>query len=355
MYISTEDIYFILMPILNQTKKLISLSLPDDLKKISEVDEIDLISTYNRETTKIYKILFNLIGQKELYQKYKSKLTIQEEVFYNKIELLSKVGFLIQLETSETGLQLEPDIKLLITPLGIIFISTFLNEQKQTIDSINLNKLLIITRNKLGKAYNNYLSKRIIESLRKSESNLSKKEIIIALFLLMVEAISPERAVRSNKPVDENLRIPISFIGNRIFIEDEQLFPVATSLDNAIRASTGVSGLEGKTLGLYNKKTHDGVEYHLFFQLNKNGLIQNLSYLVHRISESIRTHERNDRVMYLERLIDIFNEHCLNRNLIFENKAYLRHSLLLDTSISAPYLTTLRSLFIDEKDRKDVG
>lgn len=344
--IEYEDVEHILKPIFRQTRELLQLPIPLSLEQLSLKHELDMIEKYDKEATKIFQITPKLVGRRNLIENYMTRMHIDEndERVINlkaKIDLFIQKNILLKIEVPQAKIQLSPDFKLLITPLGIVFLHRYYSKSFHSKQGLNFNDVLFEANQMLGSVYNQFIVSRISDYLDQAKSNLTKREIVLTLFLILSQAISPDRAIKVGKPANGDLLVPLKCISKAVFTEEAQLFPDKAAVDNAIRRSTGATGLQGKTSMLFVKKEiPEKRGYLLYFRLEKER--ENLSFIIHRLFESIKSFEEKEGYPYRERIMKLVDKHLNDRNLIFESKPYVRQKILLNPGITTDYL---RSLF----------
>jgi len=348
--IDPKYIEFILKPIFNRCKQLLSLEVPENIEEISTDKERDIIAKYEKEITKIYKLTPNLLSFQELIQTYCSMTKIVDlnnirDDFLQKVDLFTKGGLLIKIEMVEKNIQLIPETKLLITPLGIAFLLVYYLESKLTEASLEYYSILFQSTQRLGLAYSYFLRERIMDSLKQSRMNLTKNEIVIALLLILAQAVSPDHAIKLKKPADGDLLVPLSYIGNYIFGDRNQLFADVTSVDGAIRRTTGAGALEGKIHPFYKKEDIDKKGYLVFFQIEKETEEEILNFIIGQLMKSVKTFEESYRIPYSQKVLELVDRHASDRNVIFQGKTYVRESLLVNPNISATYLQMVKRIF----------
>lgn len=343
--IEQEDIEHILKPVLRSTRELLQLPIPDSLEEITLKHELDMIEQYNKEATRIFQITPRLIGLRSLIENYTAKMHIDEnhERVANllaKINLFVDENLLLKIEVPEARLQLSPDFKLLITPLGILFLHCYYSKPSLLRKRLNFDDLLFHANQLLGSAYNYFMVDRISYYLNQTKSNFNKREIVLTLFLMLSQATSPERAIKLGKPADGDLLVPLRYISNAVFTEEPDLFTNRGAVDNAIRRSTGAGALQGKTSMLFVKEeTQDKSGYLLYFDAKEAR--DALSFITRRLFESVKAFEEKDGNPYWERILDLVDKHVNDRNLIFESKHYIREKILLNPGVTTVYLRNL--------------
>ena len=218
----------------------------------------------------------------------------------------------------------------------------FYSKSSSSHESLKFADLLFRAKRSLGSAYNSFLVSRVFHYLNQARSNFSKREIVLSLFLLLSQATSPDRAIVLGKHANGNLLVPLRYIAKVIFTEESNLFLRANTVDNAIRRSTGATGLEGKTSMLFFKEEpEDRAGYLLYFDLDDPKRRGALSFLVKKLFESIIGFEEKEDRPYRKRALQLVDKHISDRNLIFESKQYLREKLLTQPSITTAYLQNL--------------
>ena len=346
--IEQDDVTYILEPVLRNTKELLQLPIPDELKEITLKHQLEMVEKYDKEATKIYQITPELIGIRALIENYTQQMHIDESDdrvnnLLTKIDLFVKGNLLLKVEVPETRLQLSPDFKLLIAPLGILFLHCFYSKPPPLRKNLTFSSFLLHANQLLGSVYNHFMLNRVSDYLNQAKANLNKREIVLTLFLLLSQATSPGRAIRLGKPANGDLLVPLRYVANAVFPEEPQLFPDRGAVDNAVRRSTGAGGLQGKTSMLFFKEeTEDKSGYLLYFHLARvNRERDHLSFVVHRLFESTKTFEEREGNPYRKRVIELVDKHVNDRNLIFESKPYVRQKILLNPSITTDYLRIL--------------
>jgi len=343
--ICREDIEFILKPVFESTRKVLQLSVSEDLNCLAPEYELDMIEKYEKEATRIYKVTPELIGVQSLTKNYMTQNNIEEEdervtTLKDKIDLFAGKNLLLKIDAGEEQLKLLPDPKLLITPLGIHFLNYCQLRLPSSDGILDFDEAFSFAARSLGSAYNNHATSRISEYLDQIKSSLNKREIAMTTFLLFSDATAADKAIRVEKSAYSDFLVPIRFVSKEIFLEPE-LFPNNTEADNAIRRSTGAGGLEGKTLWYVKEDTHDRSGYLLYFRFNEDQVGDALEFVVRRLLDSLKKLQEKENSAYQQKVLELLNKHINDHNFIFESKSYIREKILLAPGIKTAYLRRL--------------
>lgn len=340
-----EDFDFVFEPILRNSKELLELPLPDNLEELAIKHNIGTIDKYGKEATRIYQIVPTLIGIQDIVEGYTNAKGIDENDesvsnLLDRIERFAKENLLLKIQTAGARLKISPDFKLMMTPLGITLMHCYLSQSSET--AVELKDILIHANELLGTAFNSFVIDRVSYYLEQTRSLFNKKEIVLSIFLLLSQATSRERAIRLGRPANGNLLEPLQYIANGLFPEEPELFSKASTVEGAIRRSTGASGLEGKTSMLFVKdELEDKTGYLVYYNLDETKRANSLLLLVSKLLKSIKAFEENENKPYRERTLRLVDNHVGNRNLVFRSKPYIREKLLKQPNINTSYLENL--------------
>ena len=343
--VKLDDVEYILEPILDSSKKLLRLPVseaPDT--HILQIDINEMIEAFDREATKIYSKASQFIDVETIINNYLTHLGLEKteesaNIVLSTIDLFVEKGLLLKIEVPETDLRLSSAVRLLITPLGIVFLRCCQETRPIPTNDLKFEDVFLSASQFLGSAYNDYIGNRISNFLEKMKATLSKQEVALALFLLVSQAVSRERSVRiGTRPADGELYTSLRLIGESVY-GDDIIFLNINAVDGAIRRSTGAISLKAKTLNKYVKEPRKGENGHLlFFDLRDDN---DLAFIVNRLFESVKKHEKQDEEQYCKRVIELLDRHINDRNLVFESKPYIRERLLANPSIETMYLNSL--------------
>ena len=348
MQLEKDDFEYVFEPVLKKSKELLQLSLPENLIELSLKHEKDMIEKFGNEATKIFQIVPALIGKRDLIEIYKDSKSIDDNdenvtEFIDRIDLFTEEDLLLRIRTQETRLKMSPDSKLLITPLGILFLHCYYSMESLKVD-LKFEDVLIRANELLGTASNSFAVDRISYYLDQASSPFNKKEIVLTIFLLLSQATSSARAIVLEKPPNGNLLEPLTYIAKSIFQEEPELFS-KVSLVGTIRRSTGASGLQGKTSMLFVKsEPEDKTGYWLYFDLARSDKRVSIQIIIDKLLKSIKIFEERDDKPYRKRTIRLVDAHVGNRNLIFKSKPYIREKLLSQFNINTMYLERLHRM-----------
>ena len=343
--VKLDDVQYILEPVFDSSKKLLSLPVSKDQgTHILQIDINETIETFDREATKIYSKASQFIDVETIISNYLTHLGLDKteestSIILCTIDLFVEKGLLVKIEVPETDLRLSSAFRLLITPLGIVFLRCCQETWPISINGLKFEDVFLSASQFLGSAYNDYIGNRISKFLEKMKAALSKQEVALTLFLLVSQAVSRERAVRiETRPADGELYTSLRLIGERVY-GDATIFSNINAVDGAIRRSTGAISLQAKTLNMYVKEPRKGEKGHLlFFDLRNDS---DITFIVNRLFESIKRHEKQDGEQFCKRVVELLDRHISDRNLVFESKPYVRERLLTNPSIETIYLNSL--------------
>lgn len=340
-----DDVEYVLKRILDSSKELLGLPISEDPDTlILQMDINEMIEVFDREATKIYSKASQFVDVETVINGYLNHLGLENtqetsNIVLSIVDFFEEKGLLLKIEVPEAGLRLKSAFRLLITPLGIIFLRCFQEMPPTPTKAVDFENIFSTANQFLGTAYNEYICNRTSNYLEKMKAAFSKQEVTIALFLLLSQAVSRERSVKiGKKPANGELFTSLRIIGNKVY-GDPTIFSNITDADGAIRRSTGATSLQAKTLSKYVKERCKEESVHLlFFDLRDNN---DLSFIINRLFKSIEKHEKQDKEQYRKRVIELIDSHINDRNLIFESKPYVREKLLTVPSIETIYLNNI--------------
>ena len=335
---TTKEIESILEPIFRSTVESLGLKIPLDSENLQRDDLLKVLKGY--DTRKVFRITADLIDTGEIgkivAEQQGGEIAVDE--MNAKIKVFVDSKLVLPIETPETKFQLSPTFKLLITPLGISFLYCF---RRGLFIGKNLDESISSAERLLGSIHEDFVENGVRKSLLETQAALNKKEIAISLLLLLSQALNPDRSLKISKAQRQaflsRLTKSLNRIGEKVFDESE-LFRDAQDTDNAIRRSTGVSGLEGKMSGLYSKRSSGDRDILYFEYKNDKELIS----IVSRVCDSIKEEEKNKNGTCGKNVIELIDRHIRDRNSLFP--PWIRRKFL-DRNAETVYLQKLMGIF----------
>ena len=344
--LTEDDVKYIFQPVFSNLKQISSqFAFLDRLENLPKKSQVEIIDIYSKEATRIYQILPKLLGIQEITENFKKNERLDEnsertQVLRKKIDFFIESNAFIKIQPQDASLQISADSKLLVTPLAIFFIICHYSTLGP--ERLKIKYLLSAANSKIGLSFNQFSVDRVNDFLAKSKAPFSKKEVVISLLLLLSQSNSPDRTVIVGKSSEVYLQESLCYIANSIF--GDALFSKPGEIDNSIRRSTGATGLDGKTSMLFKKEDcEDKTSFNLYFDLSGKSKSGDLLFIIAKLLEDLKTIGEAEKHPYVERVLQLIDQHINNRNLIFGSKPYVRQNLLSVPDISTTYLENLYS------------
>jgi len=345
MQLILKEIEYILEPIFKSAVRLLELGIPESSKELTDKHISKAIKEYESKVRKIFRVVPDLIGMRGLVEECGKVMDVEEHqirTFLAKgINFFENKGLLLRVETPEIQLQLSPEYKLLITPLGICFLYCY---HRGLLDlSKNFDDNILHVNRFLGHVYNELVKARINETLSGQRAPLNKQQVAISLLLLLSQSVTRDKAFRIMKDAFEreslltNLTKALNKIGEEVF-NKRDLFPAERVTDYAIRRSGDAADLRGKMVDRYVKESVKE-EDNLYFRGAKE---DELSFIVTRVAESIKQEEERDGASYSGNVIKLIEGHIKDRGFLFP--PYIRMKFIAH-EIRTDYLQRLAGLF----------
>lgn len=336
--LSATEIELILEPSFRSTVESLDIKIPSDSTDLAREDLLKVLKRYN--TRKVFRVIKDLIDRRKIREIVEEQRgeDIGANEIDTKIRRLVDKRLLLRLETPEMKLQISPTYNLLITPLGICFLYCY---RKGMFPGRSLEGNISHAQELLGAIYEEFIEDEAKKSLLEMKVSLNKKEMAISILLLLSQALNHDKALKLSKSERQlsldRLTKSLNIIGEKLF-DESKLLKDAQETDNAIRRSTGVSGLEGKMSGLYCKVS-SADEDRIYFKCSNE---EQLGFIVSRLSNSVKDEEKKNDTTYRESVIELIDEHIRDRTSLFSpwiRRKFLKHDA------ETTYLNKLMALF----------
>jgi len=303
-------------------------SMPETPEKIPKM-ATDILCDYWNRSKDILSHRDSLICCKEI-----SESTGENEDAREIINFLEEEKIIYQLRT---GMELSASPELVLTPLGLCFLSCYENNKPTAI----FEDTYCAAEKMLSETYNISAIERLSDVVEESKKLPNEKETILAFLVIFSQATTEKRALKLEKvstPIAGNMYkhqealLKATELLSRIILgAKSNVFRNIGDFDNTVR---NPKRLIYKTHGFFVRESLEKEEgYRFYFKLTDK--LENLNVLIARILGKIDANRKKKIVEFLE-------EYMRDQGLLFRRA--VRGELLNSPNIELRYLQNLRSI-----------